>query len=115
MNAVGSSHHANVKSKLQVLAVTLKNPLTDFKKTTWALLDSGADAHLLTKKLHLKLGLEGRPILSSLQLADGVFRTLKTFEADCIVQDVECKHSFPLDDVCVTEHLPDINGLDFFV
>ena len=35
---------------------------------------------------------------------------MKTFEAYCNVQDVECEHSFPLHDACVTEHLPDISG-----
>ena len=110
VDTVGSCHQAGIRSKLQVLAVSLKNPLTGLKKTIWALLDSGADAHLVTEKLYLELGLEGRPILSRLQLADGGLKTLKTFETDCVVQDVDGNQSFHLNDVCVTEHLPDISG-----
>ena len=110
VDTVGSCHQAGIRSKLQVLAVSLKNPLTGLKKNIWALLDSGADAHLLTEKLYLELGLEGRPILSKLQLADGGLKTLKTFETDCVVQDVDGNQSFHLNDVCVTEHLPDISG-----
>ena len=56
------------------------------------------------------MGLDGQPIQSRLQLADGGLKTSQTFESTCVIQDIDGNHSFQLESVRVVDRLPDLSG-----
>ena len=107
---VNVSRIKGARNRLQVLPVLVVNPSTGAGKECWALLDTGADTHLLSRSLYSELGLEGQPVLSSLQLANGDLKTFHTYETCCVLQDVNRNCSFHLDGVRVVEKLPDLSG-----
>ena len=60
------SHLVKGKKRLQVLPVCVTNLTTGKGRNILALLDSGADTHLLTKEVFVDLDLNGKPIESNL-------------------------------------------------
>ena len=103
-------YSAEEKKRLQVVPVCISNETTGKSKNTLALLDSGADTHHLTKRLYLDLGLDGRPIRLSLQLADGSVRVTDTVEVKCIVRSVQEKGWNMLEGKRVVGSMPDLSG-----
>ena len=69
--ALSAASNTQVKTRLQVLPICVINNITGTCKDTLALLDSGADCHLISEGLYTKRGLVGRPIHSEMQLANG--------------------------------------------
>ena len=57
----------NVRGRLQVLPVCIINPANGKGQEIFALLDSGADTHLLSRRVYTELGLQGKPVRSRLQ------------------------------------------------
>ena len=82
------SHLVKGKKRLQVLPICVTNLTTEKGRNILALLDSGADTHLLTKEVYVDLDLNGKPIESNLQLADGAVKKLSSFETTCSVRGV---------------------------
>ena len=108
---VASTTQSNgARNRLQVLPVSIVNPSTGASRNCWALLDTGSDTHFLTHRLYSELGLDGQPIQSRLQLADGGLKTSQTFESTCVIQDIVGNHSFQLESVRVVDRLPDLSG-----
>ena len=64
----------------------------------------------MTRRLYSELRLVGKPLKSKLQLADGTFKTLDTFETKLLVREVKEGSTFVLEDVRVMECLPDLVG-----
>ena len=93
-------YSAEVKKLLQVVPVRISNETTGKGKNALAFLDSGVDTHLFTKRLYLDLGLNGRRIRSSLQLADGNVMVTHTVEVECIVRSV-FNHFNPVGTYCI--------------
>ena len=108
-------HVANIsqvkgaRNRFQVLPVSMVNPSTGVAKESWALLDIGADTHLLSRRLYSELGLEGQPVWSRLQLANGDLKTFHTHETSCVVQEVDENRSFQLEAVQIVDQLPDLS------
>ena len=107
---INASHSERVTKQLQVLPVCVINMVTGKTKQVWALLDSGADTHLMTRRLYSELNLAGKPLKSKLQLADGTIKTLDTFETKLSVRGVREESTFVLEDIRVMERLPDLVG-----
>ena len=70
-SALSAAFNTQVKTRLQVLPICVINNIAGTCKDTLALLDSGADCHLISEGLYTKRGLAGRPIHSEMQLANG--------------------------------------------
>ena len=104
------SRGKEARNRLQVLPVTLVNPSLGVAGKTWALLDSGADTHLLSRRLFTELDLFGTPIRTKLQLANGDTKVFNTHETSCIIEDPDGAHSFHLDVVQVVDRLPNLKG-----
>ena len=96
-----------------MLPVCVINTVTGKTKQVWALLDSGANTHLMTRRLYSELNLAGKPLKSKLQLADGTIKTLDTFETKLSVLGVREESTFVLEDIRVMERLPDLVGHAF--
>ena len=96
--------------QVQVLPVTLVNPSSDIARMTWALLDSKADTHLLSRRLFTELGFRGTPIRTKLQLANGDTKVFNTHETSCIIEDLDGAYSFHLDVVRVVDRLSNLKG-----
>ena len=107
---VNAARGKGARNRLQVLPVTLVNPFSSATKKIWALLDSGADTHLLSRRLFTELDLSGTPIRTKLQLANGDTKAFNTHETSCIVKDTDGTHSFHLDVVRVVDRLPNLKG-----
>ena len=103
------SHLVKGKERLQVLPVCVTNLTTGKGRNILALLDSGADTHLLTKEVYVDLDLNGKPIESNLQLADGAVKKLSSFETTCSVRGVNEESSFILDEIRIVETMPDLS------
>ena len=77
VNETGSlaQHIAQVKrmrTRLQVILVCVANQTAGVCIKTLALLDSGADCHLMAEELYTNLGLIGLSAVSETQLANGI-------------------------------------------
>ena len=107
---INASHSERVTKQLQVLPVCVINMMTGETKQVWALLDSGADTHLMTRRLYSELNLAGKSLKSKLQLADGTIKTLDTFETKLSVRGVREESTFVLEAIRVIERLPDLFG-----
>ena len=103
------SHLVKGKKRLQVLPVCVTNLTTGKGRNILALLDSGADTHLLTKEVFVDLDLNGKPIESNLQLADDAVKKLSSFETTCSVRGVNEESSFILDKIRIVETMPDLS------
>ena len=103
------SHLVKGKKRLQVLPVCVTNLTSGKDRNILALLDSGADTHLLTKEVYIDLDLNGKPIESNLQLADGAVKKLSSFETTCSVRAVNEESSFILDEIRIVETMPDLS------
>ena len=103
------SHLVKGKKRLQVLPVCVTNLTTGKGRNILALLDSGADTHLLTKEVFVDLDLNVKPIESNLQLADGAVKKLSSFETTCSVRGVNKESSFILDEIRIVETMPDLS------
>ena len=103
------SHLVKGKKRLQVLPVCITNLTTGKGRNILALLDSGADTHLLTKEVFVDLDLNGKPIESNLQLADGAVKKLSSFETTCSVRGVNKESSFILGEIRIVETMPDLS------
>ena len=103
------SHFVKGKKRLQVLPVCVTNLTTGKGRNILALLDSGADTHLLTKEVFVDLDLNGKPIESNLQLADGAVKKLSSFETTFSVRGVNKESSFILDEIRIVETMPDLS------
>ena len=97
------------KKRLQVLPVSVTNLTTGRGRNILALLDSGVDTHLLTKEVFVDLDLNGKPIESYLQLADGAVKKLSSFETTCSVRGANEESSFILDKIRVVKTMPDLS------
>ena len=97
-------------TRLQVIPVCVINNITGDCKDTLALLDSGADCHLMCKGLSSELGLTGKPLQTKIQLADGRVEDLNTLSAECSVRGIFEKKVFTLEDVRVVSRLPDLSS-----
>ena len=98
------------KKRLQVLPVRVTNEENGSSVDVSALLDSGANTHLLSQRLCTQLGLHGNPIKSNLQLEDGSVKMLDTFETKCLVRGVKERAHFTLEEVRIVDRLPDMCG-----
>ena len=107
---VNASCSTRSKKRLQVLPVRVTNEENGSSIDALALLDSGADTHLLSQRLYTQLGLHGNPIKSNLQLADGSVKMLDTFETKCLVRGVKESAHFTLEEVRIVDRLPDMCG-----
>ena len=107
---VNAARGKGARNRLQVLPVTLVNPFSSATEKIWALLDSGADTHLLSRRLFSELDLSGTLIRTKLQLANGDTKAFNTHEISCIVEDTDGTHSFHLDVVRVVDRLPNLKG-----
>ena len=87
--------------RLQVIPVCVINNITGDCKDTLALLDSGADCHLICKGLSSKLGLNGKPLQAKIKLADGRVEDLNTLSAECSVRGILEEKVFTLENVHV--------------
>ena len=104
-----TSHEKGKRIRLQVLPVSISNPDTGATRSTWALLDTGSNTHLLTKDLCESLRLSGRSLRSKLQLADGEVKPFHTQETICVVEDMDGVGSFLLEGMRVVDRLPDLS------
>ena len=109
-HVANTSQVKGARNRLQVLPVSIVNPSTGVAKNSWALLDTGANTHLLSRRLYSELGLEGQPVWSRLQLANGDLKIFYTHETDCVVQKVNGNCSFQLEGVRIVDQLPDLSG-----
>ena len=107
---VNASCSTKSKKRLQVLPVRVTNEENGSSIDALALLDSGADTHLLSQRLYTQLGLNGNPIKSNLQLANGSVKMLDTFETKCLVRGVKESAHFTLEEVRIVDRLPDMCG-----
>ena len=108
--SISSSCITNVRGRLQVLPVCIINPANGKGQEIFALLDSGADTHLLSRRVYTELGLQGKPVRSRLQLADGSVKVSDTFDTSLKVRGVDEEVSFSLDNVRVVNALPRLTG-----
>ena len=97
-------------TRLQVIPVCVINNITGDCKDTLALLDSGADCHLMCKGLSSELGLTGKPLQAKIQLADGRVEDLNTLSAECSVRGILEEEVFTLENVRVVPRLPDLSS-----
>ena len=109
-SALSAASNTQVKTRLQVLPICVIDNITGTCKDTLALLDSGADCHLISEGLYTKLGLVGRPIHSEMQLANGGIESLETFSTDCTVRGVLEDNEFVLQNVRIVPRLPDLSS-----
>ena len=109
-SALSAASNTQVKTRLQVPPICVINNITGTCKDTLALLDSGADCHLISEGLYTKRGLVGRPIHSEMQLANGGIESLETFSTDCTVRGVLEDNEFVLENVRVVPRLPDLSS-----
>ena len=108
--SISSSCITNVRGRLQVLTVCIINPANGKGQEIFALLDSGTDTHLLSRRVYTELGLPGKPVRSRLQLADGSVKVSDTFDTSLKVCGVNEEVSFLLDNVRVVNALPLLTG-----
>ena len=97
------------RGRLQVLPVRISNTENGKSMEILALLDSGADTHLLSHHVYDQLNLSGRPVRSSLQLADGSVKTTDTMDTNLVINGVGETESFVLHEVRVVDSLPDFS------
>ena len=109
-STLSAASTTQVKTRLQVLPICVINNITGTCKDTLALLDSGADCHLISEGLYTELGLVGSPIHPEMQLANGGIESLETFSSDCTVRGVLEDNVFVLENVRVVPRLPDLSG-----
>lgn len=109
-SAVSASSTTRSKTRLQVLPVCVINHASGICKDTFALLDSGADCHLIAKDLYDALGLCGRPIVSELQLANGYIEKHETFSVECAVRGAAETEMFMLEGVRMVPQMPNLSG-----
>ena len=107
---VNTAIQPRAKTRLQVVPVSIVNSRNGLAKEYWALLDSGADTHLLTQRAYSELQVRGRAVMSTLQLADGNVKTLDLFEMECEIRDMFATNCFKLSEVRVVDRLPDLKG-----
>ena len=91
VNATTSSVQSaliDAATRLQVIPVCVINNITGDCKDILALLDSGADCHLMCKGLSSELGLTGKPLQAKIQLADGRVENLNTLSSECSVRGI---------------------------
>ena len=77
---------------------------------TLALLDSGANCHLMVADLYRRLGLSGRPIRTEIQLANGKVEIHDTVTVECAVRGIGESDIFTLENIRVVPSLPDLKG-----
>ena len=99
-----------MKTRLQVIPVCVVDNVSGKCLDTLALLDSGADCHLMVSELSTELGLAGRPIRSEIQLASGRVEVLDTVSMECSVRGVQEEETFTLENVRVVHALPDLGN-----
>ena len=104
----GSSRRT--KTRLQVIPVCVIDNVSGKCIDTLALLDSGADCHLMVAALSTELGLAGRPIRSEIQLASGRVEVHDTVTVECAVRGVQEEEVFTLENVRVVQALPDLGN-----
>ena len=78
-----------MKTRLQVVPVCAIDNDSGKCVDTLALLDSGADCHLMVADLYRVLGLSGRPIRTEIQLANGRVEVHDTVSVECAVRGIE--------------------------
>ena len=109
-SASSAASNTQIKTRLPVLPICVIIDLTGTCKDTLALLDSGADCHLISDGLYAELGLVGRHIHSEMQLVNGGIETLETFFTDCTVRGVLEDNTFALENVRIVPRLPDLGS-----
>ena len=113
VNATTSSVQSaliDAATRLQVISVCVKNNITGDCKDILALLDSGADCHLMCKGLSSELGLTGKPLQAKIQLADGRVENLNTLSSECSVRGILEEEVFTLENVRVVPRLPGLSS-----
>ena len=98
------------RTRLQVLPVCIINNVFGVCKDTLALLDSGADCHLISRDLYDELGLDGRRACFEMQLANGRVEKFNTYSVECAIQGTAEDKIFSLENVRVINQLPDLAG-----
>ena len=98
-----------------MLPVCVTNKENGSNTDVLALLDSGADTHLLSQRLYTQLGLYGNPIKSNLQLAEGSVKMLGTFETKCLVRGVIEKTHFTLEEVRYLDRSSDMCAVRLYL
>ena len=100
-----------VRKLLQVLPVCVSDHDRTRSRQTLCLLDVGSDTHVITRNFAKNLGLEGEPVTSTTQYADGSSSGEKvTQRVSCQVRGVMEASSYPLDDVLVVGTIADLKS-----
>ena len=98
------------RTRLQVLPACIINNVFGVCKDTLALLDSGADRHLISRDSYDKLGLDGRLACSEMQLANGRVEKFNTYLVECAIRGTAEDVAFSFENVPVINQLPDLAG-----
>ena len=104
------SQAKGMRTRLQVIPVCVINQITGTCKDTLALLDSGADCHLMAKDLCTSLGLSGTSTVSEIQLANGVVEKYDSSLVECAIRGISEEETFRLEEVRVVPRMPDLSG-----
>ena len=100
-----------VRKLLQVLPVSVSDQDRTRSRQTLCLLDVGSDTHVITRNFAKKIGLEGEPIVSRTQYADGSSSGEKMTErVSCQVRGLNEANSYLLDDVLVVDTIADLKS-----
>ena len=109
LSAQDISQAKGMRTWLQVIPVCVINQITGFCKDTLALLDSGADCHLMAKDLYTSLGLSGISTVSEIQLANGVVKKYNSSLVECTIRGISEEEIFRLKEVRVVPQKPDLS------
>ena len=92
--AQDNSQAKGMRTQLQVIPVWVINQITGACKDTLALLDSGADCHLMAEDLYTSLGLSDTSTVSEIQLAIGVVEKYDSSLVECTIRGVSEEETF---------------------
>ena len=110
-SALSAASATRPGTRLQVLPVCVINHVTGACRNTLALLDSGADCHLMVEGLCAELGFNGTPIRSEMQMVNGMVERYDTVLVDCTVRGAsEEENAFLLENVRVVPQMPDVSS-----